>query len=179
MSLSYAIEYLLTLERPGGGRLVHGGGNQLIIPIFPPATTITITSAPFGNDFAYISFLAAFGPALVPGAFYAWGQQWGSRTYDGNLASWLINNELDCFAVITQSEPSTAQIANQSPLNQYYEGIGFFIAIPSEEDYHLVLEALKRLGTSAQLEELGRQANAMLSKLTGGLPSPEPPFGGS
>lgn len=177
--LSYVIEYLLSLERPGGGRLVFGGGSQLIVPAFPPNTTITLTVAPYGNDYAYIPYYSAFAPAMVPGAFWGWGQQYGNKQYTGTLGSWFLTNPspLDAFVFVTEAEPAIAQLTNQSPLNQYYEGISFFIAIASEEDYHAVLEALARLATSARLEQLANEAVELLKVMTGGAPAPRPPIG--
>lgn len=176
--LSNVIEYLLSLERPGGGRLVYAGGSQFIVPAFPPNTAITLTTAPFGNDYAYIPYYAAIGPAVVPGAFWGWGQHFGNRLYTGVIASWFMQNALDSFVFVTESEPAIAQLTNQTALNQYYEGISFFVAIASEDDYHRVLEALARLGTSARTEQLAIEANRLLRKLAGEPPVPEPPIGG-
>lgn len=178
MGLSYVIEYLLTLERPGRGRLVYGGVSLLLIPAFPPGVTITFTTAPYGDDYAYIPYYNALGPAMVPGAFYGWAQQWGNKQYEGTVSSWFMANALHAYVPVTQSEPAIAQITNQSPLNQLYEGISFFIGIATEDDYNLVLEALARLGTSARLEQLGREATELLRMLTGGPPEPRPPLGG-
>ncbi len=178
MGLPYVIEYLLSLERPGGGRLVYAGGSQLLVPAFPPNTTITLTTAPFGNDYAYIPYYTAFGPAMVPGAFWGWGQHFGNRQYIGTVASWFMANSLDSFVFVTQSEPALAQITNQSPLNQYYEGISFFVAIATQDDFKEVLEALARLATSARSEQLAVEANQLLRSLATGKPAPQPPIGG-
>lgn len=179
MGLSYVIEYLLSLERPSGGRLCYAGVSQLIIPIFPPNTTITLESGPLGSDYAYLPYLSTLGPAMVPSAFSGWGQQYGSRQYTGVLTSWFLNNILDSFAFVTDAEPGIAQITNQTALFQYYEGMVFIICIATEADYHMVLEALKRLSTSARSEQLAAEANLLLRSIaTGEPPAPQPPIGG-
>lgn len=178
MGLPYVIEYLLTLERPGGGKLVYGGVSQLIIPAFPPGAIITLTTAPYGDDYAYIPYYSAVGPAMVPGAFYGWAQQWGNKQYEGTVSSWFTANSLDSFVPVTQSEPAVAQITNQSALNQFYEGVSFFVGITTKDDYNMVLEALARLGTSARLEQQSREAIELLNRIAGGPPAPRPAIGG-
>ena len=178
MALSYFIEELLSLQRPGGGRLLHVGISQFIIPLFPPNTTITFSTGPLGTDYAYIGYGASFGPAMVPSAFYGWGQQYGSRQYEGILTGWFTGRELDALIFVTSAEPAVGQVQNRTPLFQYYEYIAFVITIASEADYYLVLEALARLGTSAKSEQLAQEANQLLQTMAGGPATPQPPLGG-
>ncbi|MDO9579925.1 MAG: hypothetical protein Q7J06_05085 [Bacteroidales bacterium] len=177
MSLPYVIEYLLTLERPGGGRLVNAGAGELIIPAFPPNTTITFKTVPIEGDYMYISHRCGFGRAMIPEAFFVRVSQWGNMTYEGIVGSWLLNNCLDLFVSTTRSEPAQTQIQNLTGLNQYYEGLTFFLRIQTEDDYNLVMKALARMGTSARSEQLAEEANALLRMLTGGPPAPNPPIG--
>jgi len=178
MALSYIIEYLLSYQRPGGGPLVRGSVSQLLIPIFPANTSITLTSGPLGTDYGYIPFRLGLGPAMVPNAFSGWAQQWGGRVQEGVLTAYLMTRDIDAYGLVTESEPSIAQITNESPLNQYYEGYTFVLAIRSEEDFGLVLDALRHISTSAKAEQLAQEANALLRQLTGGPPAPQPPLGG-
>lgn len=173
MGLSRLIEYLLSLPDPSGrGQLLYAGASQTIIPNFPPGLTITLESRPAG--YMYIPFKVALGPAMVPNAFSAWAQQYGAKSQEGTLGGWLINNALEAYVPVTQAEPSLAQITNQSPLVQYYEGIVFFLEIPEEDNYKEVLDVLRRLGTSAKLEEMAEEAQRLLEKLTTPTRLPQP-----
>jgi len=147
MGLPYVIEYLLSLERPGGsGRLVAQGASQTIIPQFPPNTSVTLTAYPYLNDWGYIPFYSALSPGMVPGAFSGWGQYWGARQYTGILGSWFVMpGSLDSFLLVTQDQPALAQITNLTAVNQYYEGISMFLVISDEEDWQLIRRALKRI----------------------------------
>lgn len=146
MILPRIIEYILSLERPGGkGRLAYQGASQLVIPIFPPNTTINLSSGPYRGDFANIIFLWALGGSLVPNTFYAWAQQWGSRMYDGIVTTCLIDNDFGFYAVVTEAEPTTLQITNRSALCQQFESYMYFLCVSTKQDLDLIMEALASL----------------------------------
>jgi len=66
-------------------------------------------------------------------------------------------------------------------LVNYYESTAFYINVPDEEHYAVIVDALKRLHTSVKSEELASQSNNLLSQLValeGGTPAPFPPVGG-
>jgi hypothetical protein len=111
---------------------------------------------------------------MVPGAFYGWASHWGNKQYEATLASFLTNNALDSFVYVSRAEPASAQIENQTALNQYYEGLTFFLRIQSEEDLGLVKEALARVGTSARSEQLAEDSNRLLKILAGEAPRTKP-----
>lgn len=147
MSLPFAIEYLLTLERPGKGRLVYVGYTQIVVPIFPPNTSIILTTTPWGNDFGFIPYYAGFGPTMVPDAFNVQIQQYGTANYRAAITAWTATGlyQIEGFLLVTQAEPTITTITNISALNQYYEGFSFYLRISSEEDWGLVQEALAQL----------------------------------
>ena len=169
--LPYAIEYLLTLERAGGGRLVQQGASQVIIPILPPYSQVVLTSAPWGQDFVDIGFLSVFDTGMVPMSYYAVEQHWGNRTMDGRLPGTILNNPFDTFIIISDAEPIYLRIVNMSPLNQFYAGVVFFVGVRSAGDYELVKEALRRAGTSKEQEQLAIESNRLLRRIAG-----EPPM---
>jgi len=176
MGMSYAVEYLLSLERPGGGMLTHLAINQIVIPIFPPGTRVTFSALPLVDDFADIVYETWNDSETLPLAFYAYGQYYGTRTYEGILTEPFLTEEIKSFVIIKQNEPAQAVIENLTNLNQYYSGMAYFLSIATEADYELVREALLRMGTSAKSEELAAQSNHLLSLMT---PQPLPPLGGS
>lgn len=177
MGLPYAVEYLLALERPGGGRVVESGFSQIIIPVFPPNTAVTLLSTPLGSDHGSIRYYVGFGPAMVPGAVSARLQQYGA-SYSGVATSWLFSGlfPLEGFVSVTVAAPSITTITNLTNFNQYYESISFFLRVATLEDWAFIREALTRLGTSAKSEEHAGEANRLLRVMAG---KPQPPRGGS
>lgn len=174
-----AIEYLLTLRRPGGGTLVALDATQILVPAFPPATTLSFSAGPIGDDFGQIVYGARPGPDMVPNAFTGYVQVWGSRLITGTFTLAVLITEMQSFLWVTQAEPALIYLTNVSGLNQVLELDYVSLRIASEEDFNMVLEALARLGTSARLEQLGREATELLRILTGGPPAPRPPIGGA
>jgi len=178
MGLPYVIEYLLTLERVGGGRLVYMGLSQTVIPAVPPHAQFVLQVFPFETDYLDIIFESHIDTAVIPGVFYGWGQHFGSRTYEGVLTQGFINNPINSLVVVSQSQPALALIENLTALNQYYSGRVYFLTVSSAEDYVEILEALARIGTSAKSERLAAEANQLLGKLAGVPPAPKPMPGG-
>jgi len=169
--LPYAIEYLLTLERPGGGRLVQQGGSQTIVPVVPPNTQIVLNVFPLAGDYIDILYHNIFDPAMVPMVYFAVEQHWGQRTHDGTLTSSAMAYPIDSYIIISESEPAFVRIFNMSPVNQFYSGAIFFIAVKSEGDYNLVKEALRFAGTSQEEVQLARESNRLLRKIAGEPPA--------
>lgn len=176
MGLPYVIEYLVSMRRPDGGHLVNQGIGQIIVPSFPPFSTLNLTNTPWGNEYAYIAFRSQLGAAVLPGCFINEIQQHGNRAYSGTMGSWFTNNSVDGFDIITDAEPSIIRITSISPLNQYWEGVTLFVGINSEDDFHLVLEAIKRVATSVKSEQLQAEANSLLAVIAGTPASPNPPI---
>lgn len=171
MALPAAIELLLTLERPGGGgKLVYQGGSQTVIPLFPAGTQISLSLLPLGNDYLDIVYESAIDPAVIPLAFYGYGQYFGNRMYEGVITSWFTHNNIDSLVFISKSEPAQLLIENRSPLDQYYSGLVFLVSIATEYDYKEVLIALARIGNSAKSEQLQEEANRLLRQLVSHSP---------
>jgi len=166
MALPRIIEYLLSLQRPGGsGALVYQGAFQTIVPVMPPHTQIVLESYPLWNDYIDIMYNAGFDPMIVPNAFYAWGSYFGNRTYEGIVLPWWLNNTIESFIIVTPSEPAVAYILNRSPLTQMYAAIANFIAIATVDDFNIVLGEIKNMATSSKSDELAQDANNLLKQL--------------
>lgn len=178
MGLPYVIEYLLSLERVGGGRLVYMGISQTVIPAVPPYDQFVLQVFPFETDYLDIIFASYIDTAVIPEAFYGWGQHFGSRTFEGVFTQGFIDNLIPSLVVVSQSQPALALIENLTALNQYYSGRVFFLTVSSAEDYEEILEALARIGTSAKSEQLAAEANQLLRQLVVVPPPPRPPGGG-
>lgn len=164
MGLPYFIEYLLTLERPGGGRLVHIGLTQTIVPAFPPGYTLTYHSAPQNNRYACLWFRSHLSPNIVPGAFTGWGQQYGASLMNGTLSELVVGQQSDYYIIVTDAEPYIGQLTNVSGLNQYFEGVTAYLDIETKEDMKLVRMHLERL-TSSPIEPLVSEAVKVLGEI--------------
>ena len=168
------VNYLLTLERPGGGWLVYRGGYQVIIPAVPPNTEVSYTVTPL-NAFAWLGWATRFGTDMVPNAFTGYIHQYGTTSYTGTLTQRIRDDAFDYFIVVTESQPTIVSVTNVTALNQRCEVIGDFLVISNEDDWELCLEALRRIYTSVKSERLAEEANRLLSAMVAG---PRPPIGG-
>ncbi len=162
MSLPYVIESLLTIRRASGGSLVHQGGSQTEILQVPPYGRFTIQQAPFGSDYLDIVYDAWFDPSMVPGAFSGYLQYFGARQIEGIFSSAFMAHPFSGLVFISDAEPAFIYVRNLTNQFQFYSGNIFFLAIASEEDYSLVLDYLKGVGT--------RETNYLLRLLNGVLP---------
>ena len=67
MAVPRIIEFIESLQRPGGnGFISEHGGIQVIVPFFPPNTTAAYTVTPLENTYALITYRDSFGHAMVP-----------------------------------------------------------------------------------------------------------------
>ena len=157
MALPYIIEYLLSLRRPSGGNLVHMGASQTLIPQVPPYAEFVLREFPAEGDYLDIVYKSWVDPSVVPGAFYGWLQYFGNRIIEGTFTPGFMAWQWDGLVFISQAEPATISIRNNTALYQYYAGISIFVAITSVEDFNTVLEYLKGAGM--------HEANLLLEKL--------------
>ena len=164
MALPYFIEYLLTLQAPGGGRLAQIGVTQTVIRAFPPNTTLTYESRPMAGSYATIWFRSHFSPIMVPDAFSGWGQQYGASLMSGTITKLTIDEEASYFIVVTESDAYRGQLTNNSGLIQYFEGTTAFLTISSEENLRLVIEHLQKLNMG-KMETLAAEANRLLGAI--------------
>ena len=173
MSLSYAIEYLLSLQREGGGNLVAQGATQIFIPIFPPYRSVVLNVIPEPGDYANLMYIKGWSTTMVPDAFHDVAQVWGTRNINHILSGdWLQREHADIFILETHAQPSFTRFTNRTPLFQYYESTIGYLIIKTKADWDTCIEALKRMGTSAESEQLAAESNRLLNlmveKMSGG-----------
>lgn len=164
MSLPYVIEYLLTIRRESGGNLVHQGASQTEVLQVPPYETFTIQQAPFGSDYIDIVYEAWFDPSMVPGAFSGYLQYFGARQIEGIFSTAFMTHPFSGLVFISNAEPAFILVRNRTNLNQFYSGTIFFLAITSEEDFNIVLDHLKGVGTNETNRLIGMLKGAVAKR---------------
>lgn len=179
MILPRSIDWLCTLRQPGGGNLVAIDAIQILVPVFPPNTLLTINAGPIDEDYGQIIYYFRFGLQMVPNAFRGTLSIWGHRPLTGIWTQSVLETEFTGFRWVTASQSSQLQMTNITGLNQVFEFDYSSVRISTEADYYLVLEALDRLGSSAKSETLQQEANLLLRQMVTGEPAPLPPIGGS
>lgn len=168
MQITRAIEYLLTLSRPGGGRLVGQEHTQIRIPVFPAGITLGWSAGPAQDDFAQIVAGIAIGKQMVPDAFSSYLQISGTRVIQGIIGSAGLYDEWAGFVWVTVNAPLLFSVTNRSSIDQEFEVNYASLRISSRPDYDLVLDALDHMATSSKSEELARDAVNLLTIISGG-----------
>ena len=177
------INYLLTLKYPGSEAartdwVCYRGLLQIIFPLFPPYTTFNYTVRPLHGVFAWLAYSTRMGTDIVPNTLSGTIQQFGSVPWSVVITQRGKDEPAEYFVLITDQEPTFTSITNISPLGQRWESITDFVVIPREQDLVTVMDALRRLHTSKESEELLRQAKDLLGQLTRQPPDPRPSIGG-
>jgi len=170
-------EYLLSVEKPEGGKLVRHGGTIIRIPTFPPNFSWTWTVYPRNNAYANIQYGFLISPAIVPGAFYLESRQAGVL-FSGGFVNEMSFRFTNLWIDFTEANPIVTTITNVTPLVQYWENANAYMVIATEDDYKIVKKlisewyASSRLTISA-LEETNRLLGLALEE---GKPYPRPPI---
>lgn len=167
MFLPFAIEFLLTLERHGGGRLLQQAMQQQAIPNFPPNYTVSLSIPPGTNTYCNIVYFEGFDRNIVPNAFRWSLMQYGTRMSQGILTRGFIETGAACFGIITRAEPAVITITNLTNLFQWYESTVAFLSVDTIQDFAIVKDALLRIGTSTRLEALADQSRQALQIIQG------------
>lgn len=158
------IEYLLSLNRPGGGNLCFPHRMQFIIPQFPPLTTLSFNLYPPLGVYAAIKYASSISPQGVPGAIYMEITQAGSMYAQGfGEADWT-RESLPYFVVFTQGKPIYIQLSNVTALHQRLAATQFNLLIPSKDDLDNVYRHLDAYGGGIT-GRAGEAANVLLSQI--------------
>lgn len=178
------INYLLTLRYPGSeeGKLnwvCYRGVVQTVAPLVPPGVTLNYTFRPLYGSYAWLVWSTRCGTDVVPNAFSGTIQQYGSTPWSGIATQRGLTDPAEYFAVVTEQEPGYVSVTNLSPVVQHWEALADFIVIPTVQDLKTILDALRRLHTSTESEQLLQQAVYLLGLLSGQPQEPRPPIGGS
>lgn len=165
------VNYLLSLRYPGSeeGKLnwvCYRGVLQTVIPLVPAGRTIDFTFRPLYGSYAWLVWATRSSTTVVPNAFSGSIQQYGSTPWAGIATQRALTDPVEYFAVVSEQEPGYVSITNISPITQQWEAIADFIVIPTVQDLKTILDALRRLHTSTESEELLRQANDLLRTIS-------------
>lgn len=171
-TLSRIIEHLLSIEKPGGGRLAYAGLSQYRLTAVLPSASINYRATPGPSDYAMIDYELMFSSQMVPDVFQVWIQQWGSKFFDALVTSVALGVRLQGFVLITQAQPTLTGLTNLSNLVQYYENFSTAIFLQTREDYELALKEIDKLGTSTNIENLAQECALALNILTGKASAP-------
>jgi len=182
MNFPGIINYLLTLRYPGSesGRqnwVCYRGGHQTIVPVFPPNTTVKYTVLPLHGVYAWLAWSSRFGDDMVPNTFTGSINFYGTEPLSAMLTSRVRNDPFEYFTLITEQEPMNITMSNISPLGQRAEILSDFLVIPTPNDLSTITDALRRLETSRESEQLLQQAVILLGKLAKEEVKPLPAIG--
>lgn len=173
------IEYLLSLRQHGEKPGIFNRAYQVIIPNFPPLISIRYTVSP-AIAYAYILYEWTFGQAVVPHSFDVKVDQGGDKLFDAIVSGRFTTDSAYSFALVTTSHPVDITVTNLRTLANYYEATTFYLSIPTEEAFKIVIDALERMNTSAKSEALAEETNRLLRNvvaLLGGEEAPLPSIG--
>ena len=178
------INYLLTLRYPGSTKerqswVCYRGFIQYKVPLIQPGQTIAYTVRPQVGTYAWLGYDSRFASDMVPNTFTGTVSQFGSRSFGGQITQAVRDSNIEGFTLVTEQEPMYMSITNISSLAQMGEVIASGLMISSPQDMATVLDALRRLHTSRESEQLLQQAVYLLGILSGEPQEPRPPVGGS
>ena len=150
------INYLLSIRDPiSGNFLCHRGGWQTVVPIWPPGVATTFRIEPLFGWHALISYDMYFGDDMVPNSFTATIQQYGANAYTGVLTVGSKREGiLSHLLFITSQQLGWVRITSLSNMSQRLEMGGEWLAVQTGDHYRAILEALNRLETSRNLDDM-------------------------
>ena len=162
MALTHIVGYLLSRDFGSGG-LVSMSGTQMMVASFPPLAQVTITSGPFGSDYANIYYHMVSHPRMVPDAFSV-TLQYSSLNVQTGIASGTPE-EVDGILLVTRAKTASTTLRNRTNMNQFYGGIAQFLVIRTQSDFLKVVEELDRM-SSSKMEGIAIEANQLLTAIT-------------
>lgn len=166
--LPATIDYILSLRDASGGKIASHAQHQVIIPNFPPVTTINYSIAPADPIQAYILYEFVFGAAMVPHAFDVKIRRGADRILDIIVSGRFTTTPTGVFVVIARQQPTlNVAVTNLRVLTNYYELTTSYLCIVGEENWKIVVDALRRMHTSIRSEEL-------LAQMVAKPPAPPP-----
>ncbi len=165
--LSPTIDYILSLRDSGGGPVASHTQFQVIIPNFPPLTSINYSIMPVTGIFGYIVYELVFGEAMIPHAFDVKIRQGGDVLVDVIVSGRFTTIPISTFLFIGYRSPAIQVLpTNLRTLVNYYELTTFCLEIRSENNYNIIIDALRRMHTSIKSEQLAEQSKALLDRMT-------------
>jgi len=116
---------------------------------------------------------------MVPNTFNAILEVYGTMPLNAVLSALVVDIPFEHFTLITDQEPTKITMSNNSPLAQRGEVLIDYLVIPSPEDLKTITDALRRLETSKESEQLLQQAVYLLGVLANQPLEPLPAVGGA
>lgn len=151
------IDYILSLRDATGGQVASQAQHQVIIPNFPPLTTVNYSVAPVTPVEAIILYEFVFGEAMVPHSFDVKIRHGADTPLDVIVSGRFTREPTSVFIIVGRQQPSINVAAtNLRILTNYYELTTSYITITSVDNYNIVVDALRRMHTSTESEELLR-----------------------
>lgn len=173
--LPATIDYILSLRDPSGGTVASLNQYQIVIPNFPPLTTINYSVLPVDPLEVFILYEFSFGEAMVPHAFDVKIKHGASYILNA-IVSGRFMQPVSTFALIGRAQPALNVAAtNLRLLSNYFELATFMVSITSLDNYNIVVDALRRMHTSTRLEQLAEEEVKLLQSMP--LSAPRPPIG--
>ena len=162
VGLSDTIEYIASLQRPGGGLIVSQAHRQDLIVGFPPSTTSFFYTAPAEGLFAMIVYNYQFGE-MTPNAFSYSFNYTGVWVSNGILTRDMLERNIDFFMVITRVNPILLYITNRDVIPHQWEANMYYLTVSTWEDMIQIADALReRGGQSRYMAEILRALNPEL-----------------
>lgn len=173
--LPSAVEYLLTLKDQSGNSVCSPRQFQVIVPNFPPRGNVIYTVAPPTPVRAYILYEFCFGEAMVPHAFNVRITHGPAQVLNAIISGMYTTSRSGIFTVLGKQQSAlNVTVSNLTQLVQYYELTTQFLTVITEDNYKTVLDALRRMYTSASSENLAAQGLSLLKQMSPGSRPPIP-----
>jgi len=155
MAMQALVEYIKSLQRPGGGHLVHQGSDQGIVAAYPPGLRFIVDFTPPDPIYAYIVYYLGLA-GLVPGVFRKTVYQAGAPVFSAIIGQNQIRDGIDFFIITTHNQPFRIELENISTLNQYYEHFILLLVVATSQDLDKVREAMNMYGGITNAALLGQ-----------------------
>lgn len=156
------IEYILSLEEPGGRPLAQHASAQIVIPFFPPGTILSFDLYPFTSDYANIEFDWRISREVVDGAFDFEVSHSGVKIFKMTMDE-VAKRENLTFIPFTWSKPGFTRLENITTINQYWANTDSFLIVLSRDDWDLIRAALDKL--TRPRHSLSNQAERLLEQM--------------
>lgn len=162
--LPATISYLLGAQEENHLLELQNKTFQIIVPDFPSLRSLRLAVSPPASSYAFLLYEVSFESAMVPHSMSI--QMFSGRReklLDVILSGRFTKDSAYTLAPITPGAPLIILINNLRLLNNYFECTVFYLDIPDQNSWNLVMDALRRMETSARLEDIGQSIANSLS----------------
>lgn len=175
--LPSTIDYILSLKDASGRQVASHAQYQVIIPNFPPLTSINYNVQPADPLHAYILYDLVFGEAMVPHSFSVKIKHGADNVLDIIVSGRFTTLPFQVFVILGQAQPGlNVSATNLRLLANYFELTTSYVTINSPADYLVVVDALRRMHTSARSEQLLSEIDRLLKQMVDQSSGLQPPI---